>query len=376
MSDVAQMLQQVMDRLDAIEARLDALAPRPEVTALVQVVADNPEVYRSLVTLIAQAPMAMEFMGEFVTTVLTQVDDDGMNMEMRLQECLTLFKRVTKPEVLAQLHMGLDLMEQLPEHYGTGVEILQSLVDHVLSMDPQVTLRIEEAVHILELVTRPEVMGTARKGMALIEAHPAAMDTLIETGSVALAKIEEAQLEPAVVEKYLGLALAAVDRIEASTLDLETLMGDGIDLLEKAATADNLAFAAKGLDLLARMNGTKDVLLSVADKAMARIGTDDFDLETRASAGLELVVELSRPDTLASIKQVTDSGLLEPQVMNMLVAVGEAMATSCQTAPKPAGMFGALGALSDANTKLALGFALVFASQLGGKLGGNALAKA
>ncbi len=328
MSDVAQMLQQVMDRLDAIEARLDALAPSPEVTALTQVVADNPEVYRSLLTLVAQAPLAMEFMGEFVTTVLTQVDDDGTNLEMRLQECLTLFKRVTKPEVLAQVHMGLDLMEKLPETYGQGADYLTQLVDHVLLLDPIATVRIDEMMQILELATRPGVLATARKGMALIDEHPTAVENLIVSGEAALTALNASELDPELISKYVGVAMAAVQRLEDTTLDLEALAVEGITLLEKAGTPDNLAFASKSLDVLAGMNGSKDALLSVAELAAT-----------------------------------------DPKVIGLLVAMGEAASATAQTAPRPVGMFGALGAMSDANTKLALGFALAFASQLGGKLG-------
>ncbi len=174
-----------------------------------------------------------------------------------------------------------------------------------------------------------------------------------------------ASRHPETARQLMGVANGMLDRVAASDLDLEQLAGQAWDLLELAATPENISLARDGLALVAKLNGTTPVLMGLADELVTKVNDPGFGFEERARTGLALLEKLSEPDTLAAVQQLTDSGVMDPAVMQLMARVGKALRTSTAGEIRPVGMFGALGALRSQRLQLAMGLGLDFAEQRG-----------
>ena len=350
-ADLVAMMQAMMARLDSIEARLEAqsresqgalqLASRPEVARVVNLVADNSETIGVVLHLLAQSPGTLELVTQSIAGFLAQRDEHGRTLEEQLTTLLRLAQRLTQPAVIAQLDNALDMFEQSPDLMGMGVDYIQGLLRQVMEIEGDLPSRFEAGVQLLELATRPEFPGLAREGLALANRNP---ETL---------------------RKLMGVAGEALDRLEDSELDLVTLTRDGFELLELAANPENILLARRGLQLVAKLDGTAGVMIDLADELLVEVQEPGFHFEDRARTGIALLTQISAPDTLAAVQELMQSGMMDPAVLQLLSQVGSALQKSASTPIQPKGMFGALGALQSAKTQRVLGFALDFSEQLG-----------
>jgi hypothetical protein len=369
-ADLVSMMQAMMERLDHIEARLDAqakssetaleLANRPEVAQVVNLVADNAETIGVMLHLVAQSPGTLELVSQSLTGFLGQRDEHGRTLEQRLGAVLVLADRLTQPMVLEHVNKALDIFEETPDLMSIGVDYIQGILQQILELDGDVPARFEAGVKLLELASRPGFMELAHEGLTLA-ADPEV--TALAREGMALAKNRTATMR-----KLVGVADEALGVVEQSDLDLAALTRDGFALLELAANPENIALARRGLELVAKLDGTADVMLDLADAMVSDIQAPGFHFEQRARTGIALLTKLSEPDTLAAVQELLDSGVMDPAVMKLLASVGEALQKSAGKPIQPKGMFGALGALQSAKTQKVLGFALDFSEQLGDAL--------
>jgi hypothetical protein len=350
-ADLVAMMQAMMTRLDTIEAKLEAqsresrgalqLASRPEVARVVDLVADNSETIGVLLHMLAQSPGTLELVTQSVAGFLAQRDEHGRTVEEQLTALMAVAKRLTQPAVLAQINQAMDLFEQSPDLMSLGVDYVQGLLRQVMEIDGDLPSRFEAGVELLELATRPGVTDLAREGLALVNQRP---DTMRE---------------------LMAVAGEALDRIERSQLDLSALTRDGIELLELAADPENIALARRGLQLVAKLDGSAGLMLDMADALISDIRAPEFHFEQRARVGMALLTRLSEPDSLAAIEQLLDSGVMDPAVMQLLSRVGTALQRTTAKPIQPRGMFSALGALGSARTQRVLGLALDLGEELG-----------
>ena len=381
-AELVAMMKAMMARLDSIEARLDALqaptspAPgmvravdgaltraaaqgldvdaraqalvgmmeiltRPEMAGMLQTVGQHAPVFTSLLNLLAKSPETLELLTITLASFMSQRDEYGRSVEEQFAALLKLARRASQPAVLDQLHRGLDLFEQTPDLYLMAVEMLQGLVRQIIDLEGDIPSRMEACLKLMELATRPAVTDLAMEGLGLIQRNPAALQRLLRVANV------------------------AVDRLEGSTLDLEALTRDGFDLLELAATPENITLARRGLALVAKLDGTAGQMLDLADKLVADIQRPGFGFEERARVGLALMEKLSEPATLAAIQDLTESGVMDPAVLALVAKLGGALQKTATGEIQRRTVFAAMGAMLDPNTQRALGFGLAFASELG-----------
>jgi hypothetical protein len=106
----------------------------------------------------------------------------------------------------------------------------------------------------------------------------------------------------------------------------------------------------------------------VFDDHAARLG----DVEQRLSALGDVLERMTRPATLASLKQLIESGMLEPRALQALGRIASALIAVSDDEPARVGAFGALRAFRDADVQRALGFLLRVAKSFGGALADEA----
>jgi len=366
-ADLVAMMQAMMARLDSIEARLEAqtkesetalqLANKPEVAVVVDLVADNADTIGVLLHLLSQSPGTLELVTKSLAGFLAQRDEHGRTLEEQFTTLLSLAKRMTQPNVLAQVHQVLDIVDDSPDLMALGVDYLQGMLTQVVNMDGDIPSRFEAGMELLELATRPEFTDMARDGLK--------MATDPEFAELARDGMALANGRTATLRKLMVVAGEALDRVEESDLDLAALTRDGFELLELAANPENIELARRGLQLVKKLDGTAVTMLEMADGIVTDIQAPEFHFEDRARTGIALLTQLSAPDTLAAVKELLDSGMMDPAVMQLLTRVGTALQKSAAKPIQPKGMFGALGALQSSRTQKVLGFALDFSEQLG-----------
>lgn len=199
-----------------------------------------------------------------------------------------------------------------------------------------------------------------------------------------------ASLEPVTgvaVQVTPAIAMAAdagdefVKRAADRGIDIDHRLHDAMRLLERLTDPRT----TRALESLLNRLPQLEQLLSLADQApgFVAMGVDAMDelvhdLRERgvdvergvlngASAALRFGAHIG-PDQVDAIEGVLTSGMLDPNVVQMIGRLGASLNTAANARPQPVGLVGALGALRNPDVKQALGLLLTFAAEFGRQL--------
>ena len=217
----------------------------------------------------------------------------------------------------------------------------------------------------------------------------AALDRLLARVDALTTALESvmplAQQAPNVIAGITDAADEAYARAAASGVDLDARLHDLMGLAEKLTEPRTMAVLSGLLDRVDQL----EKLLVLADQAPAfmammvdsldemaeRARSKGIDFEQAVAGGAGAAVRLGSmmgPAELDALEGLLRSGVLQPETVRLVGGLGEALTSSASTEVPRVGPFGLLRALRDPDAQRALGFAAVFARQLGRRLDGGA----
>lgn len=205
--------------------------------------------------------------------------------------------------------------------------------------------RLERAVAAMESVTGVALQATPALAMAADAA-----DEFVQRSAERGVHIDE----------RLHEAAHLLERLTdpRTTRALESLLDRLPQIEQLLALADQApGFVAMGVDTM--------------DDLVRDLRTQGVDVErgvlNGASAALRFGAHIG-PEQVDAIESVLTSGMLDPNVVQLIGRMGASLNTAANAHPAPVGVVGALGALRNPDVKQALGLLLTFAAEFGRQL--------
>lgn len=108
--------EQLLDRIDALETTVNRL-----------------------VMVMEQAPVHMAMLADIADEAYRNADQQGIQLEERLQTALTIARQLTAPEMAARVDSALKLVDQLPGLTAMTVDTLDNAMQNAIGegLDPQ-----------------------------------------------------------------------------------------------------------------------------------------------------------------------------------------------------------------------------------------------
>ena len=185
---------QVLARLDALDARLDRLerllTPRAE--------------------LAAQAPGLAATGVNMVDAFVDRAEARGLQPQARLDELARLLEAASTPAALAALRQTLDLLEQAPGLAATAGDVIDGLLARLTERGVLLDDRIRTSLRALDCLTRPDLVEV--------------LEHALRTGSLKALFVSTDVFAPQSVQ-VIGCAARALVETREATVEAAGLWG-------------------------------------------------------------------------------------------------------------------------------------------------------
>lgn len=151
----------------------------------------------------------------------------------------------------------------------------------------------------------------------------------------------------------------------AAGIDLEERALGGLALLNRLTEPRLVAQLQQLLDMAEQAPSLMAMAGDVVDDAYRSAANAGVDIELMMRKGATAAVKFSEVVASDSFDALLESGMIEPDTLEVLGSLGKALRVSRATPPQPVGPWGAFNALRDPDTQKALGFLLTFAKEFG-----------
>lgn len=187
-----------------------------------------------------------------------------------------------------------------------------------------------------------------------------------------LARLEQA-LAPVVELGSQGSAVVATavdvfDDHAARLGDIEARVQSSVDVLERLTRPQTMASLRQLVDIAESAPKLVAVLADVLDETMAEAAEEGLELHRIVGDAKRLAMNLLRLTTSPELEALTTSGMLDPRALRLLGMVARATAEADADEPPRVSMLGMVRALGDADVQRSMGFALRIMSGLGRSL--------
>lgn len=307
------------------------------------------------------------------------------------------------------LRMG-EVIEQLPALTAMAGDVADEEVARLAARGVDVDARIRQALHLTEQITRPEALTAFERlteqavraedtvGMMLDIADDFAERVGRETGhsvndrvgpllDMALRVSEPGTLAnlqrlldlASVAEGNLGMVLDIADDfvsgLATEDQDAEARLRELMRLFDRLSAPETVRLAHKLLDRSGNLEQLMDVALAAPDTLGMVMDAMDEALLAAEAQGIDLgtimpsltqallrAVHVAGSDEL---QQLIDSYVLDPAALDVVSQAANALVQTRNQPPGKAGLFKALGAMSDPEIQTALDFAIRFGRRFG-----------
>lgn len=329
----------VVDRLAALEARL----------ARIESAVDR------LVGALESVPGLVAMTGDVVDEEVERLSRRGVDVDARARAVSHTAEVVTRPQVLARV-------EQLAEQAA----LLDDTVAMVGDIADDLAARVEAETGVLT-----EDRLAAVTGVLVRLSDPATVATLHRA-------LDLAATAEGTVGMTLDIADEWVNRLAAGGQDAEQRVADLTRLLDRALHPNTLRLAHKVLDKADNLEQLLDVALAapdtlgmvmdVADEILRRAEEEGLELDLLLDRTIQIALRAGRLAGSEELQELIDSYVLDAAAVRTVSLAANAMAETRNEPVGRAGMWKALGALSDPEIQAALDFAIRFGRRFGAAL--------
>lgn len=316
-----------------------------------------------------QLPNALATTVDTVDAHIARLQQQGVDVDQRLNTTLQLVERLTRPETAAQLQQALDLAEQAPGAIAGMVDTLDAHMAGLQTQGVDIDQRMAAGLKLAEAATRPESAAALASLMERVE--------LLEQGAAMASQV------PGMAAMALDTVDQHIGALQAKGVDVDARARKSLELLERLTRPETMANLEQALVLAETAPGAVAGMVDTIDQHFAQLYSQGIDLDERIRSLTRASEMLTRPELLdmmctflahsETISQVvTDllsSGVLEPEPVRVVGSAGKALAettTSHQLAPM--GLLALARSANDPDVNRALVFGLSVARSFGRRL--------
>ena len=262
----------------------------------------------NLTNIIAQAPGFVAMGSDMVDEAYRKADANGVSIDKRLKNALTIAEKLTSPEMVEKLDKLLSLTDQLPGLMAMKVDMLDEAYRQADARGVNIEERLGLALQMAEKLTAPAMVDKLDGLLKIADQAPGLVAMKVDMLDEAY---RQADARGVNIEERLGLALQMAEKLTAP------------EMMEKL---DNL------LQLGDRVPGLVAMTMDMVDEAM---------------------------------KQTIESGFDPKALMETSRTANNALTYAKSVPPKSISLFGIMGALKDKDRQRGLGFLMNFLKHFG-----------
>lgn len=166
----------------------------------------------------------------------------------------------------------------------------------------------------------------------------------------------------------IATATDILDDHAARLGDVEARVQSAVDVLERLTRPQTLASLRQLVDIAESAPKLVAVMTDVIDETMAEAAEEGLELHRIVGDAKRLAMGLLRLTTSKELEALTSSGMLDPRALRLLGLVARATAEADADEPPRVGMLGTVRALADADVQRSVGFLLRILGGLGRSL--------
>lgn len=370
---MAEMFDQIMARLDAIEAKLDN-TPAPG-AALEDRLLRLEAAADKLSGAAAGAPAMVAMATDTLDSAAQSLAAQGVDVDARARAGAALAEVVTRPGMLRLLDAvgnnadtladAMDVLGQAPGALAMVADVVDGMARQLAESGVDLEGRLSRGVELIEVATRPAVLDSVLAGLKLVETAPDMAAMLIdmaddavrdlgrqgvdvETRLKAMLGLLERASRPgvvAVMNQGLDLAANAPDLIamgmdmfedairdmDRAGIDMRGRIAAGLKALEAVTRPDTLALVTAATELVASAPDTAAMLIDMFDDLTGQMARAGIDLDTRGKALLSVVELATRPKTLSVLRSGLAAAEQAPELVQMLANIADDFARDAQS---------------------------------------------
>lgn len=204
--------------------------------------------------------------------------------------------------------------------------------------------------------------GSPRNGAPNLAATLERIEARLEGLERALAPVAELTTQGPAIAATLG------DIIDEQTVrlgDFERRVRALSETLEHLSRPQTMASLRQVVEIAENAPNLIATLADITDELMAEAEGEGLDLTHIGDDGRRLLIGLLKLATSPELRSLMDSGMLDPRTLESLGTVAKTLVEANETEPPRVGLFGAMRALSDEDTQRAVGFLLRVAQSFG-----------
>lgn len=264
-----------------------------------------------------------------------------------------LQKRLEEPEVVAAINRLLDRIDALEN----TVDALNRAVKEGPALAAIATDAVDEA---MQRAANNGVSVEERVQNALVIAEKVTDKPAVDTLSKAMDLAKEA---PGLVAMMADMFDDTVRNAAQSGIDVEARVKSTLQLAVQLTEPKTMNALQSALMMAAEAPEFMAMVADMFDAHVHRVSNEGIDIEARIKGLLSLIGKVTDPGTTKALESV-----LGKEAVQIVGALGNALAQSDLQSIEPVGPMGMLKKLRDPDTQRALGFATSFAKALGKEL--------
>lgn len=192
---------------------------RPETTAQLHELLDVAET----------APGLIAGAVDTVDSLIARMGEAGVHLDDRLADTLGLAERLTRKETVAQLHELLDVAETAPGMIAGAVDTVDGLIARLHASGISIDDRLQDALGLAERLTRPEMVSQLHDALDIAESAPGMIAGAVDTMDGLVARLDATGVT---LDERLNATLTLAERL--SRPEMTAQLNQLLDVAETA----------------------------------------------------------------------------------------------------------------------------------------------
>jgi len=284
-----------------------------------------------------------------------RLTEAGVDVDGRVRKVTHTVVHLTRPEVLERLEQAADQAVALEGTLGMLGDVVDAWADRLAERTGVPTdQRVDALVDTLVRATEPRTLDTLQRLLDQADALEGFLGMTLDMGDDVIARLGRDGHDP---EQRIAGLLRLVERLaEPRFVALAHKVLDRADSLEQL------------MDVALAAPDTVGMMLDVWDEMLMQAEAEGLELDLLLDRTIQVILRAGRLAGSDELQELIDSYVLDPGAVQVISGAANALAETRSEPAGKAGMFKALGALSDPRIQTALDFAIRFGRRFGDTL--------
>ncbi len=158
-----------------------------------------PPIAEPMATLLERGPGMLSMVTDMADEAIARADQNGIQVEERLHNALHLAEKLTSPQMMENLDKLFRLTDQLPGIVSMVTDMADQRIRQASDQGVYLEERLQNALSVAEKLTRPEMVARIDQLTTLAQQGPGLVAALVDTLDGAMQQTNINPLDPRVM---------------------------------------------------------------------------------------------------------------------------------------------------------------------------------